>query len=280
MVVAHQGRIIGEHYADGFTRDTPLLGWSMSKSVANAAVGRLVERGDLSIEDDHLLERWTDERRTISIDQLLHMSSGLEFEEIYDVGTTATQMLFTPGSTARLAADQPLIHDPGTFWSYSSGTSNILCEVARVAGGFDGPEMMDELIFGPLGMTSAVMEPDNSGLPVCSSFTYATARDWARFGLLYAQGGVWNGEQLLPPGWVDYTTTPVTLNNDLPYGAHWWLNAGEDGERRMPSVPSDAFWASGNEGQQVVVIPSEELVVVRLGCRSVTTVSIGGWNRS
>ena len=265
VVVVHEGRIVAERYAEGFDADTPLLGWSMSKSIASAAVGRLVGQGVLSLDDDELVAAWEDDRAAITVDQLLHMASGLEFEEIYDVGTTATEMLFTPGSTAAVAAAQPLVAEPGTRWSYSSGTSNILCEVARDAGGFEGPEMIDELIFDPLGMDSAVMEPDATGLPVCSSFTYATARDWARFGLLYARDGMWMGERLLPEGWVDYTTTPVALDNELPYGAHWWLNTGADGTMRMPTVPADAFWASGNEGQQVVVIPSEDLVVVRLG---------------
>lgn len=266
VVVVHSGRVVAERYADGFDAGTPLLGWSMSKSVANAAIGRLIGDGVLSLSDDALVSEWEDdERRNITVEHLLHMAGGLEFEEIYDVGTTATEMLFTPGSTAAVAAVQPLIADPGTHWSYSSGTSNILCEVARDTAGLAGPDMMDALVFEPLGMASAVMEPDATGLPVCSSFTYATALDWARLGQLYLQDGVWAGERLLPEGWVDFTTTPVALDNELPYGAHWWLNSGTDGQRRMPSVPADAFWASGNEGQQVVVVPSVDVVVVRLG---------------
>lgn len=266
VVVVHEGRIVAERYAPGFDADTPLIGWSMSKAVASAAVGRLIGQGELALTDDNLLPHWADdERARITVEHLLHMTSGLNFEEIYDVGTLATEMLFTPGSTALPPSREPLVAPPGTRWEYSSGTTNILCEVARQAAGRPGPDMMDELVFEPLGMTTAVMEPDVSGLPVCSSFGYASARDWARFGQLYLQDGVWDGEQLLPEGWVDYSTTPVALDPELPYGAQWWLNEGTDGDLRMPSVPADAYWASGNEGQQTVVIPSEDLVVVRLG---------------
>jgi CubicO group peptidase (beta-lactamase class C family) len=117
-------------------------------------------------------------------------------------------------------------------------------------------------------MASAVIEPDASGGLVCSSFAYATARDWARFGQWYLQGGRWDGDQLLPTDWVAYSTRPVEVDSEQPYGAHWWLNEGADGQLRMPDVPADAFWASGNEGQQTVVIPSADLVVVRLGFTS------------
>jgi CubicO group peptidase (beta-lactamase class C family) len=184
------------------------------------------------------------------------MTDGLDFEEVYDPGTDATQMLFTPGSTADFAAGKPLANPPGTRWNYSSGTTNILCAVAQEAAGA-GPELVHELVFEPLGMASALLEPDADGGIVCSSFPYATARDYARFGQWFLQDGEWAGEQLLPEGWVAYSTTPVTLPTEHPYGAQWWLNQGADGQLRMPSVPADAYWASGNEGQQIVVIPSE-----------------------
>lgn len=266
VVVVRDGELIAERYGDGFDADTPLLGWSMGKSIANAIVGRLVGAGQLDLDDDRLLEVWSDDDRAeITLDHLLRMSSGLAFEEVYDPDTDATRMLFLPGDTGAYAADQPLIGDPGTQWSYSSGTTNILCDVAQEASGL-GTGMAHELLFAPLGMSSASIEPDASGGLVCSSFPYATARDWARFGQLFLQDGEWDGERLLPVGWVEYSTTPVeTGDADTAYGAHWWLNRSRDGSLRMPSVPEDAYWASGNEGQQVVVIPSEGLVVVRLG---------------
>jgi CubicO group peptidase (beta-lactamase class C family) len=264
VVVVKDGQLIAERYGEGFDADTPLLGWSMTKSVASAMVGRLVGTGALGLEDDRLSARWDDERAEITVGHLLHMTDGLEFDEVYDLDTDATNMLFTPRDTGELAADKPLLHPPGTTWQYSSGTTNILCDVAHQTSGL-GPEMAHELVFEPLGMTSAVMEPDASGGLVCSSYLYATARDWARFGQWFLQDGEWEGERLLPDGWVEYSTTPVDVPTDSPYGAQWWLNEGADGELRMPGVPADAYWASGHEGQQVVVVPSEQLVVARLG---------------
>lgn len=268
VVVVHDGRIVAERYADGFDAETRLLGWSMGKSVANAIVGRLVDQGVLAVADDDLLPRWSgDARADITVDDLLHMTSGLAFAEVYEPDTDATRMLFTPGDTAAYAAAKELVAAPGTRWSYSSGTTNILCDVAHDASGL-GVAMARELVFAPLGMDSAIIEPDASGGLVCSSFPYATARDWARFGQWYLQDGRWEGEQLLPEGWVAYSTRPVEVGSEQPYGAHWWLNEGAGGQQRMPDVPADAFWASGNEGQQTVVIPSADLVVVRLGFTS------------
>lgn len=271
VVVVHRGTVVAEQYADGFDADTPLLGWSMTKSVAEAMVGRLVAEGVLSLDDD-VPGPWSadDPRADITWDQLLTMTSGLAFDETYAIGTDATTMLFTDVDPGAFAADKPLVHEPGTVWSYSSGTTNVLCDaLARVAGG-DPALLARRLVFEPIAMTSATIGTAGDG-PVCSSFGYATARDWARFGLLYEQEGVWGGRQLLPPGWVDtVTTAPVTVGTvdpdtgaPTPYGRHWWLNSGPDGTR-MPSVPPDAFFASGNEGQYVVVVPSRDLVVVRL----------------
>jgi CubicO group peptidase (beta-lactamase class C family) len=265
VVVVKDGQLIAERYGDGFDADTPLLGWSMTKSVANAMVGRLVLEGVLALEDARLLPGWAaDDRAGITVEHLLQMTDGLEFEEVYDPDTDATTMLFTPRDTGAFAADKPLIHPPGTAWAYSSGTTNILCDVAHQASGL-GPEMARELVFAPLGMTSAVMEPDVSDALVCSSNLYATGRDWARFGQWFLQEGEWEDERLLPDGWVEYSTSAVDVATDSPYGAQWWLNEGPDGDLRMAGVPADAYWASGTEGQQVVVIPSEDLVVVRLG---------------
>jgi CubicO group peptidase (beta-lactamase class C family) len=275
VAVAHDGRLVAERYADGFDAGTPLLGWSMGKSIANAIVGRIARESgadlDALLARDDLRPEWEgDERATITLHHLLTMTDGLDFAEVYEPGTDATRMLFTPQDTAAFAAERPLAATPGTRHSYSSGTTNLLCaaadELARDAGLPAAPTMAHELVFAPLGMTSAVLEPDASDGLVCSSFPYATARDWARFGQLYLDDGVWAGERLLPEGWVAYSTTPVEAEGvEHGYGAQWWLNDRGDGTVRMPSVPADAFWASGNEGQQVVVIPSAGLVVVRLG---------------
>jgi CubicO group peptidase (beta-lactamase class C family) len=270
VVVVHRGELVAERYADGFAPGTPLLGWSMGKSIANAIIGRiaLAEGGPIEgfLGQDDLREAWAgDERARITIDHLLTMTDGLEFEEVYDPGTDATRMLFTPRDTGAYAADKPLLAEPGTLHDYSSGTTNILCDVAQDRTGL-GLELARDLVFAPLGMTSAVLEPDASGGLVCSSFPYATARDWARFGQLYLDDGIWDGERLLPEGWVDYSTTPVEAEGiEHGYGAQWWLNDRGDGTLRMGDVPTDAYWASGNEGQQTVVVPSADLVLVRLG---------------
>jgi CubicO group peptidase (beta-lactamase class C family) len=265
VVVVHQGRLVAERYGEGFDADTPLLGWSMTKSVANALVGRAVAAGDLEVGDADLVPAWTDQRADITVEHLLRMTDGLAFDEVYEPDTDATRMLFRPQDTGAFAATYPLVAEPGTRWSYSSGSTNILCDAVHEATGL-GVELAEELVFAPLAMTSAVLEPDASGGLVCSSFLYATARDWARFGQWFLDDGVWDGERLLPEGWVEWSTTPTPgADPSTPYGASWWLNEGPDGPRRMPSVPGDAYWASGNEGQQVVVVPSEDLVVVRLG---------------
>jgi len=267
VVVAHRGALIAERYGDGFGPDTRLLGWSMGKSMASALAGRAVHQGLLDTGDDDLRPgSWGrgDPRTAITVEHLLAMTDGLAFEEIYDPDTDATRMLFRPGDTGAYAAQQPLVEQPGTVWSYSSGTTNILCDVLQDATAM-GPEMADALLFEPLGMRSAVLEADRSGGLICSSFAYATARDWARFGQLYLDDGMWDGERLLAEGWVEASTRPVPAATELPYGYQWWLNQGPADDLRMPGVPADAYWASGNEGQQVVVIPSEDLVVVRLG---------------
>jgi CubicO group peptidase (beta-lactamase class C family) len=267
VVVAHRGELIAERYGDGFGPDTRLLGWSMGKSMANAMAGRAVHQGLIDPADDDLRPRlWADDdpRSTITVEHLLAMTDGLAFEEVYDPDTDATRMLFRPGDTGTYAAQQPLVDEPGTVWSYSSGTTNILCDVLQDAAAM-GPEMAGELLFEPLGMRSAVLEADESGGLICSSFAYATARDWARFGQLFLDDGVWDGRRLLAEGWVETSTRPVPEATEVPYGYQWWLNEGPSGDLRMPTVPADAYWASGNEGQQVVVVPSEDLVVVRLG---------------
>lgn len=265
VVVLQGGEVVTERYAPGITAETPLLGWSMTKSVTNAMVGRLVQRGQIDLHEAGLRPEWSDERADITVRHLLQMTSGLAFDETYDVGHDATDMLFRPGSTAGFAAGKSLEHPPGTHWHYSSGTSNILCDAAADAAGGQPLDMAASLVFRPLGMSSALIEPDASGGLICSTFMYATARDWARFGQWFLQDGVWNGQQLLPEGWVEWSTTPVDLDTEAPYGAHWWLNRGADGTLRFPAMPPDAYWASGNEGQQVVIVPSADLVVVRMG---------------
>jgi CubicO group peptidase (beta-lactamase class C family) len=273
VVVVHGGRIIAERYASGYGPHTRFTGWSMTKSVTNALVGILAGRGALAVSATHLRPEWTgpgDARAAISLHHLLTMSSGLQFDESYSPRGGATRMLFVAPDAAAVAAASGLSHEPGAHWSYSSATTNIISAVVRST--FRSQEdylaFPRRALFEPTGMSSAVLEPDPAGTFVGSSFMYATARDWARFGLLYLEDGVWNGERILPEGWVEYSVSPAAAAPLGRYGAQWWLNAGEpaDTTRRFwPQLPRDVFWASGFQGQYVAVVPSRDLVVVRLG---------------
>jgi len=272
VVVLHSGRLVAERYAAGFGAGTPLLGWSMTKSVIATLIGIQVLRGSLAPDFPARVPAWSgDERAAITLDQLLRMTSGLDFVERNGAFGDSAAMLFRSRSASEYAADGPLAHAPGTFWSYSSGTSNLLAGILRASlPGASGVyhRFPREALFDRIGMRSAVLETDAAGTFVGSSFCYATARDWARFGLLYAQDGVWQGERLLPEGWVARVRRPTPPAPQGSYGAHWWLNAGTPGapeNRPYPSLPTDLFYASGYEGQFVVVLPSQDLVVVRLG---------------
>ena len=274
VVVVHRGSIVAERYAEGFDDGTPLPGWSMTKSVMGALVGIRVRQGALDLHAPAPVPEWRgagDPRAAITLDQLLRMSSGLEFGETKDIDSDMVTMLFDRGDTAAYAAAKPLAHSPDRHWSYSSGTSNIVSRIVRdsfehdQAAHFSFPR---RALFDRIGMRSAVIEPDASGSFVGSSFMFATARDWARFGLLFLKGGVWQGKRILPEGWVEYSTTPTPQAPQGRYGAHWWLNAGEPedpSDRPWPDLPTDTFAARGFEGQEVVVIPSRDLVLVRLG---------------
>lgn len=278
LVVVHRGEILGEWYADGFGPDTRQLGWSMAKSVASVLVGRAqleFPDADLDRQSTALRPEWTDERSQISLDDLLRMTSGLEWDEEYDLGTPITQMLFSEPDMAAFAAGQPLAHEPGTHRQYSSGTSNIVCDLLRQRTGL-GPEMAGELLFRELGMHSAILEADAGGGSVCSSYLWATPRDWARFGQFALDDGVVHGgddtggsetRRLLPEGWMEYSRTVVPATGEPePYGAQWWVNdAGDGTPPRFPDMPSDTFWASGHDGQYLVVVRSADLVVVRTG---------------
>jgi CubicO group peptidase (beta-lactamase class C family) len=282
VVVLRDGEIIAEQYARGFDASTRLPGWSMAKSVLNALVGILIGQEQISLQDKALLPAWQppDPRAAITVEDLLRMRTGLKFSEDYaDYSSDVVEMLFNQPDSARYAARQPLIASPGTAWSYASGTSNILSAIVRRTVGereyFDWPR---RALFESLGMSSAVLEPDAAGTFVCSSFMLATARDWARFGQLFAQDGVWNGGRLLPEGWVSFSTTP-TPQSGGEFGAHWWLKLKPEiggSTSGAVRIPSDAFFAVGHEAQTLTVIPSRRLVVARLGL----SVYVDAWNQA
>jgi CubicO group peptidase (beta-lactamase class C family) len=241
-----------------------LISWSMAKSVTQNLFGLLVSDGLISINDPAPIAEWAnDERSAITVGDLLAMRSGLRFVEDYvdDAVSHCIDMLFGTGKedVGRYAASQPLEHQIGSVFSYSSGTTNILCRIASQLLG-PGPDgvgrYLNERLFGPLGMPSATAKFDAVGTFIGSSFLYATARDFARFGEFNRLDGIWNGRRILPEGWVSYarTPTPIPETENYGYGAHWWL---------WPWANS--FAAHGYEGQRILIVPEAELVVVRLG---------------
>jgi CubicO group peptidase (beta-lactamase class C family) len=270
LVVVHRGRIVAERYAPGFDKTMPLIGWSVTKGAMNALIGLRVMDGKLAVTDRALLPAWRgdgDRRRDISLDDLLRMSSGLAFDESYnDPLGDVTEMLFVKDDMAKFAASKPLIHAPGSTWAYSSGTSVLLAAVLSetFASEDDYLRYPRQRLFGPLGMRSAVLETDASGTFVGSSLLYASARDYARLGLLFLNDGVWRGERLLPEGWIAYTLTP-TRTLDESYGAQMWLKLPESAGYGEPPMPDDAFYFLGHDEQIVAVVPSRNLVIVRLG---------------
>ncbi len=274
IVIVYKNRIIAEKYDPQFTPSTPILGWSMSKSVTNALVGILVKAGKLNIKDRAPIAAWqnsNDPRREITLDQLLRMSSGLEFEEVYEPFTDVVNMLYGTKSMADFAAAKPLVAAPDEVWNYSSGSANILARIVKNEVGGTLVAFNDfaiQNLFGKLSMYSAIIEPDASGSFVGSSYMFATARDWARIGLLYLNEGVWGEEQILPVGWVKYSTTPTPKAPRGEYGALIWLNTGEKGNptnRLYPKLPTDLYYFGGFNSQIVAVVPSRNIVVVRLG---------------
>ncbi len=274
LVVVHDGRIVAERYAPGFSPATPMPGWSMTKTTTAVLIGTLVSSGKLSVGQKALLPEWRgagDPRAEITLDQLLRMTSGLHFTERYgDPGADVALMLFARADGAGYAIDKPLDAAPGTRWQYSSGTSNIISRVMRHAVGTEREylEFPRRALFEPVGMRSAIIEPDASGTFVTSSYMYATARDWARLGELLRQDGVWEGRRILPEGWVKYMATLTPQSRRKDFGAHLWVKVTPPFNSLLepaPVLPPDAFHAVGYEGQFISVIPSLRLVVVRLG---------------
>lgn len=260
IVVVKDGRIVGETYAPGFSAETPLLGWSMTKTVTGLLIGRLMLNGQMHLDEAGLFAGWQgDSRRDITVRDLLAMASGLAFNEDYGDVSDATRMLYLEPDMARFAAAQPAVDRPGAAFHYSTGTGVMLARLwmDRIGDPAAALAFPRAALFGPLGMTSAVMETDEAGTLVGGSYMYATARDWARIGQLLLQDGVWLGQRLLPSEIVRMMGT----SNGLPGGysqALTWLEP-EFG------LPAGSFMLEGHDGQSVTVVPSAQLVVVRLG---------------
>jgi CubicO group peptidase (beta-lactamase class C family) len=284
VVVVQDGRIVFERYADGFTRDTRLTSWSMAKSFTHALVGAAVMQGRVAVDTPMGNPHWRagDRRASITWREWLQMIDGLDYTESAPDPSEGgnARMLFGDGrgDVARWAAARPLIHDPGTHWNYSSAGTLLVSDALTRVIAPDPRDMadrrarmrgwMDAALFNRIGI-DPVVEFDPQGTFYGSSLIWATARDFARFGYLYLRDGVWDGERIVPEGWVDFGRTPGPAPNTDTYGAHWWLTAregvGEPHSLITDNAMADVFSAQGYEGQIIVVVPSKDLVLVRLG---------------
>lgn len=264
LLVIYKDQIIAENYSEGFDKSTPILGWSMTKSITSTMYGVLARKGQIDIYAPADVLQWQDdERRNITYNDLLHMNSGLEWVEDYNTISDVTKMLFQKTDMGAMQASKNLTGKTDSTWNYSSGTTNLLSGPLLKKKFDTHQEYLDfwyRELLDKIGMHSATIETDLSGSYVGSSYGWANTRDWAKFGLLYLKKGNWNGEQIIDSTWVDYVSTP-TNTSDGRYGAQFWLNAGG----HYPDVPRDLFSANGYQGQYVFIIPSKDLVIVRMG---------------
>ncbi len=263
LMVVYKGQPVAEVYRDDFNKENRFLSWSMAKSITNAIAGLMEKDSLINIHEPLMLDEWTnDERSKITLSNLLRMNSGLKWNEMYGNLSDVTIMLHKVGDMAKYTAKQEAKYPPDSVFVYSSGTTNLVSKILKDAFPTENDyyNYPDKELFNKIGMHSAIFEMDASGTFVGSSYLYATMRDFARFGMLYLNNGVWEGEQILPKGWVDYTTTVANGSNGQ-YGAFFWLNHSSD----LPDAPEDTYLCRGHDGQFIVIIPSKELVIVRTG---------------
>ena len=272
LLIVYKNRIIAEKYAPGYDQNSMFLGWSMAKSVMGTLIGILVKQGRLDPSQPAPVSVWQqakDGRQQISIENLLQQTSGLNFTEDYGSYSNATNMLFNKGDMAAYTESLPVKAKPGTKFYYSSGNSNILSGIIRsTTGEKDYHNFPYKELFHKVGMYHTLLEPDASGSYVGSSYIWASARDYARYGLLYLNDGMWQGERILPEGWVKKSASPPASNQFKNYGYQFWLNGADRNDpakKEFPQMPADFFYADGYGGQRLYIIPSMQLVAVRLG---------------
>jgi len=272
LLVVYDGAIVGEEYAEGISKETKLLGWSMAKSVTGALIGILVKEGKLNVNEPAPFAEWnkpSDKRHAILLRHLLQQTSGLDFEENYTKSCDVTKMLFQNGDMAAYVLDRPLIHEPGTVFNYSSGNSNLLSLIIKKTVGEKKYYLFPyDSLFYPAGMYHTLLELDVSGTFVGSSYIYASTRDYARFGLLYLNRGKINGLQILPEDWVRQSIVPFKADKFNQYGYQLWLNGKDEknpGQKIYPGGPDDLYFADGVAGQRIIIIPSKKIIIVRMG---------------
>ncbi|SCY86385.1 serine hydrolase domain-containing protein [Flavobacterium caeni] len=265
VLVVYKDKIIAEKYDAGFSKKSRILGWSMTKSLTATYFGILQHQKKFDIFKPAPISEWRkDQRRNITTSNLLRMNSGLEWDENYETISDATQMLFLAKDMTAVQRDKCRAFAPNEHWNYSSGTTNLLSGILRKQ--FKTHQQYLDFWYASLidkiGMHSMFVETDMSGNFVGSSYGWATTRDWAKFGLLYLHKGQWKNERLFDEKWIDYVTTPAKGSNDH-YGGHFWINKGG----YYPDAPRDLYSANGFQGQHVFIVPSKDLVIVRMGLK-------------
>ena len=273
LMVVHKGQIIHERYAPGVDVTTKTRTWSTAKSIAVTLIGMLVDDGRMSL-DRPLEFDWlpraaspeTDPRRAIALRHVLNMSSGLYTVDNQDMEyATGSGLAYWAGaSSARGARNRALIRQPGTSWDYENYDTILAVYAMKLALGDDRTylEFPRRALLDKIGMRNTLLSVDRFGDFILSSQVYTNARDLARFGMLYLQTGMWNGERLLSKEWIDFVRTPApsTAKTGNFYGGQWWLLPDD-----RTDVPHDAYSTAGNRGQYVIVVPSHNLVIVRRG---------------
>lgn len=267
VVILHKGKLIAEKYAAGIKSTTPLPGWSMAKSLTATFVGLLVKEGKLDINKPGIVPAWRDRMdgsEQVTLDHLLRMTSGLDVLEDQSGADPNSRMIFEEPDASAFAANRGIKQQPGTHWEYMSGNTILACRaIFEAVGGTleSSQRFYRESFMKPLGAASFVFETDAAGTFIGSSYAIANPHDWAKFGQLYLDKGVWEKERILPDGWVNYVTSHTPQSSNNSYGAGFWTVEKSD----LDFLPKDTFYANGFQGQYVIVIPSHSLVIVRLG---------------
>lgn len=270
VMIVRDGRVLVERYAQGFDAGSRFAGWSIAKSVAHALVGVLVREGRIKVDEPLPIPEWVaDERRNITWEHMLRMTSGLAFDETYlNPRSDVNLMLWRSSDASGFAAQTKAGAAPGASWKYTSGTTNVLMRALRLklGPGESHIEFPRRSLFDRIGMTDTTLETDATGNFVASSFIYATVRDLARFGWLYANDGVWQGERILPEGWVAHAAKPTARStHGEVFGAHFWVSVPDEERHRYRRAPEHVLQAAGFGGQRITILPAEKIVIVRVG---------------
>ncbi len=266
IVVVYNNQLVAEKYLDGYDYTTIFHAWSMTKSIAGAYAGVLYDEGKLNIDEPAGFPEWqNDDRKNITVKNITQTSSGLEWVEDYFTISDVTIMLMEKDDMLSSVLDNKLEYSPGTHWNYSGGDVNLLSGIIRnrINNDDNYHKFIYTKLLYPIGMLHTKVETDADGLFVASSYCYGTARDWARFGMLFLNNGVFAGDTILSKDWVDFLKTPAAASNGYYAGTFWRKESKP--ERDLVDVPNDVFFADGFQGQRVYIIPSKKLVVVRMG---------------